>query len=81
MIKETGCCAEVVGEIDVLVAREVYELILKGILYILDLYNILAENTGDENFKALKHLELPTISECRSQGLALESWNGVRGAA
>ena len=57
MIEETGRCAEIVGEID-----------------------MLAENTGVENFNALEHMVFSAISECFSLDLAFESWDRLAGA-
>ena len=67
--------AEVSSEIDVLVAREVYGLTKREMLYILDPDNVLGPDCGGEAFKALRNAELREFKEFRTQRLIMEAWD------
>ena len=69
--------AETAAEIDVLVARDVYGLEKREMLYILDPDNILGPDCGVETFRALRNAELRTFDEFRTQRLILEAWDRV----
>lgn len=65
------------AEIDVLVARDVFQLSKDEMLYILDPDNILGKDCGVETFKALRNAELREFNEFRTQRLIEEAWDRV----
>jgi hypothetical protein len=67
--------AQIMAEIDALVAHEVYGLSRKEMLYILDPANLLGDDCGIETFKALKNREIRECGEYRTQVLILEAWD------
>ena len=67
--------AVLAAEIDVLVAREVYGLTKREMLYILDPINILGADCGLETFNALRNAEQRTFNEFRTGRLIMESWD------
>jgi hypothetical protein len=64
----------VAAEIDALVARNVYGLNERELLYILDPDNILGKDCGIETFKALRNRERREFGEFRTQRLVREAW-------
>ncbi len=69
--------AVLAGEIDALVARDVYGLTKDEMLYILDPANILGEDCGIETFKALRNREMREFNEFRTQRLIEEAWTRI----
>ena len=69
--------AATAAEIDVLVARDVFQLSKDEMLYILDPDNILGKDCGVETFKALRNAELREFNEFRTQRLIEEAWDRV----
>ena len=65
------------AEIDVLVARDVFQLSKDEMLYILDPDNIMGKDCGVETFKALRNAELREFNEFRTQRLIEEAWDRV----
>ncbi|CEJ11285.1 putative type I restriction enzymeP M protein [bacterium YEK0313] len=70
--------AAVSAEIDVLVAREVYGLTEREMLYILDPDNILGRDCGVETFKALRNREQREFGEFRTQRLIEQAWDRLK---
>ncbi len=69
--------AVVAAEIDVLVARDVFQMRKEEMLYILDPDNILGQDCGVETFKALRNAEQRVFDEFRTQKLILDAWERV----
>lgn len=67
--------AQLMAEIDVLVAREVYGLDRDDLLFLLDPDNILEADAGVETFKALRNRENREYGEYLTQRLVLEAWD------
>jgi hypothetical protein len=67
--------AVVAAEIDVLVARDVFKLTKREMLYILDPDNILGKDCGVETFKALRNAEIREFGQFRTQRLIEEAWD------
>ncbi len=75
LIEDPESRVECAAEIDVLVARGVYGLTKREMLYILDPANILGEDCGIETFKALRNREIREFGEFRTQRLILDAWD------
>lgn len=73
-IEDPNRRAQLMAEIDVLVAHEVYGLDKREMLYILDPANLLGEGCGVETFKALRNREVREHGEYRTQTLVLDAW-------
>jgi len=69
--------AAVAAEIDMLVARDVFQLTKDEMRYILDPDNILGKDCGVETFKALRNAEIRAFGEFRTQRLILEAWDRI----
>jgi hypothetical protein len=67
--------AQLMAEIDALVACEVFGLTKDELLYVLDPDNLLGEESGIETFKALRNREKRQFGEYRTQRLVLEAWD------
>jgi hypothetical protein len=65
---------QLIAEIDVLVAHEVFGLTRDELRYVLDPDNLLGEGSGIETFKALRNREKRQLREYRTQRLVLEAW-------
>ena len=77
LIEDHDRRAECAAEIDALVARKVYGLTKREMLYILDPANILGEDSGIETFKALRNREIRELGEFRTQRLILDVWDRI----
>lgn len=73
--------ARLMAEIDVLVARDVYSLTQREMLYILNPANVLGKDCGVETFKALMNSEIREHDKYRTQQLILEAWDRLEGGA
>jgi hypothetical protein len=73
--------AQLMAEIDVLVAREVYGLDRDDLLFLLDPDNILEADSGVETFKALRNRENREHGEYLTQRLVLEAWDRLPAAS
>ena len=78
VVEDPARRAVLAGEVDVLVARDVYGLTRDEMLYMLDPANILGENCSVETFKALRNREIREFGEYRTQRLILEAWDRVK---
>jgi hypothetical protein len=67
--------AQLMAEIDALVAHEVFGLTRDELRYVLDPDNLLGEGSGIETFKALRNREKRQHNEYRTQRLVLEAWD------
>jgi hypothetical protein len=67
--------AQLMAEIDALVAHEVFGLTRDELRYVLDPDNLLGEGSGVETFKALRNREKRQLGEYRTQRLVLEAWD------
>jgi len=67
--------AQLMAEIDALVAHEVFGLTRDELRYVLDPDNLLGEESGVETFKALRNREKRQLGEYRTQRLVLEAWD------
>lgn len=77
IVEDSDQRAVIAAEIDVLVARDVFQLRKDEMLYILDPDNILGKDCGVETFKALRNAELREFKEFRTQRLIEEAWDRV----
>jgi len=78
-VEEPAARAQLMAEIEVLVAREVYGLDRDDLLFLLDPDNILGADCGIETFKALRNREKRAhAGEYRTQRLVLEAWDRLR---
>ena len=77
LIEDPDRRAECAAEIDALVARKVYGLTKREMLYILGPANILGEDCGIETFKALRNREIRELGEFRTQRLILDAWDRI----
>jgi len=77
VIEDPADRAVTTAEIDVLVARDVYQLTKDEMLYILDPDNILGKDCGIETFKALRNAEIRQFGEFRTQRLIEEAWERI----
>jgi hypothetical protein len=67
--------AQLIAEIEVLVAREVFGLTRDELRYVLDPDNFLKNESGIETFKVLRDRERRQLGEYRTQRLVLEAWD------
>ena len=67
--------AQLMAEIDALVAHGVFGLTRDELRYVLDPDNLLGEGSGVETFKALRNREKRQLDEYRTQRLVLEAWD------
>jgi len=67
--------AQLMAEIDALVAHEVFGLTRDELRYVLDPDNLLGEGSGIETFKAQRNREKRQLGEYRTQRLVLEAWD------
>ena len=67
--------AQLMAEIDALVAHEVFGLTRDEMRYVLEPDNLLGEGSGVETFKALRNREKRQLGEYRTQRLVLEAWD------
>jgi hypothetical protein len=77
-VEEPAARAQLMAEMEVLVAREVYGLDREDLLFILDPDNILGPDSGIETFKALRNWENRTYGEYRTQRLVLDAWDRLQ---
>lgn len=77
LIEDPDHRAKCAAEIDALVARKVYGLTKREMLYILDPANVLGEECGIETFKALRNREIRELGEFRTQRLILDAWDRI----
>lgn len=72
---DPGRRAVLAAEIDMLVARDVYGLTKREMLYILDPTNIFGADCALETFNALRNSELREFNEFRTSRLIMEAWD------
>jgi len=77
VVEDADKRAKLAAEIDVLVARDVFDLSKDEMLYILDPENILGQDCGIETFKALRNREMRQFDEFRTQRFIEEAWDRV----
>jgi len=77
VIEDLDDRAVMTAEVDVLVARDVFQLTKDEMLYILDPDNILGKDCGVETFKALRNAEIREFGEFRTQRLIEEAWERI----
>jgi hypothetical protein len=65
--------AQLMAEIDALVAHEIFGLTRDELRYVLDPDNLLGEGSGVETFKALRNREKRQLGEYRTQRLVLDA--------
>jgi hypothetical protein len=67
--------AQLMAEIDALVAHEAFGLTRDEMRYVLEPNNLLGEGSRVETFKALRNREKRQLGEYRTQRLVLEAWD------
>ena len=74
-VEDPNIRAQLMAEIDALVAHDVFGLTHDELCYVLDPDNLLGEGSGVETFKALRNREKREFGEYRTQRLVLEAWD------
>jgi hypothetical protein len=80
-VEDPDTRAQLMAEIDALVARDIFGLTRDELRYVLDPDNLLGEGSGIETFKALRNREKRAYGEYRTQRLVLEAWERLTQAA